>query len=101
MFKSAKFKGGDVIDRMVYLEIFSERKISYKVTVGRIIRFGEEINTYGIEAKNSLTGEVEIIADFSSIVDDAVAFVEMLASNNVRPRNIYAMALCYLMISIN
>ena len=99
MFGKVKNKT-DVTDRKVYMEIFSDRRISYRVTAGRAVRFGEEIDIYGIEAEDSRTGESEKIADFSPDIEDAVAFAEMLTSQKIRPRQLYGKALDYLMLSI-
>ena len=89
-----------MVGRTVYLELFSEKKVAYRVTAGRTVRYGEEINIYGIEAEDSRTGESEKIADFSPDIEDAVAFAEMLTSQKIRPRQLYGKALDYLMLSI-
>ena len=100
MFSAVNNKKAYVKDRTVYMELFSDRKISYKVTAGRIMRFGEEISVYGIEAEDFITGESEKIADFSPDIEDAVAFAEMLTACKVRPRQLYVKALSYLMLLI-
>ena len=100
MFAALKNKTTSVMNRTVYMELFSDRKISYRVTAGRTVRFGEEVDTYGIEVRDSVTGESENIADFSPAVEDAVAFAEMLTACKVRPCQLYVKALGYLMLSI-
>lgn len=100
MFTAVKNNIPYVKDRTVYMELFSDRKISYRVTAGRAVKSGLESDTYGIEAVDSITGESEKIPDFSPDVKDAVAFAEMLTACRIRPRHIYAKALNYLMLLI-
>ena len=90
----------NVTDRKVYMEIFSDRRISYRVTAGRAVRFGEEIDIYGIEAEDSRTGEAEKIADFSPDIEDAVAFAERLTAERTKPRQLYSRALNFLYLLI-
>ncbi len=89
-----------VRDRTVYLEIFGDNKVMYRVTAGRMSMFGEEISTYGVEAEDSRTGEIETIADFSHNLEDAVDFAESLISERIPPRLIYSKALSYLYVCI-
>ncbi|MBR1824112.1 MAG: hypothetical protein IJ779_07760 [Ruminococcus sp.] len=100
MFAVLKNKVTDVTDRTVYLEIFSDRKVAYRVTAGRTVRHGKESNTYGIEAVDSRTGETERIADFSPDIEDAVAFAEMLTAERAKPRQLYSRALNFLYLLI-
>lgn len=96
MFSTIKLKKKDLQKKTVYLELFSERKVTYRVTAGHTVRFGEEISTYGIEAFDSRTGESERISDFSQDITDAVAFAELLSAQKVRPRQLYSKALGFL-----
>ena len=100
MFMIIKSEIKELRNRTVYIELFSERKIYYRVTEGITSRFGKEISTYGIEASDSRTGETEKISDFSPDVRDAVAFAELLSKHNIRPRQLYGKALGYLSKSI-
>lgn len=100
MFGFMKKVNSDVWDRTVYMEVFGDNKVSYRVTSGRMIHFGEETITYGIEAEDQLTGEKEAIPDFSHNIEDAVDFAEILISDRLRPRQIYGKALKYLCVSI-
>lgn len=89
-----------VTDKAVYMEVFAENKVAYRVITGRLSVNGEEINTYGIEAEDYISGERESIPDFSQDIEDAVDFTEMLISEKVAPRQIYNKALGYLCVSI-
>lgn len=90
----------EVKDKTVYMEVFGENKVSYRVISGKIDFFGNEINTYGIEAEDHESGEKETIPDFSRNLEDAVDFAEMLISGKVKPRQMYNKALNYLCVSI-
>jgi hypothetical protein len=90
----------EVRDKTVYMEVFGENKVAYRVISGKIDFFGEEINTYGIEAEDYISGEKEAIPDFSRNIEDAVDFTEMLISGKVKPMHIYNKALSYLCVSI-
>lgn len=91
----------EVRDRTIYMEVFGDNKVSYRVTVGKMFFCGQDITTYGVEAEDAKNGEYEAIADFSHNIEDAVDFAEMLISDRVRPSEIYSMALHYLWISIS
>lgn len=90
----------EVRDRTIYMEVFGDNKISYRVTAGKILLNGEEVTTYGVEAEDARRGECEAIHDFSRDIEDAVDFAEMLIAGKVRPSQIYTRALTYLWISI-
>lgn len=100
MFGIMKRVRNEVWDRTVYMEVFGDNKVAYRVTSGRMRQFGEEIITYGIEAEDHETGEKETIPDFSRNIEDAVDFAEMLISSRMRPKQIYSKALSYLCVSI-
>lgn len=87
-------------DRTVYMEVYGDNKIAYRVVAGKISLFGEDVNTYGVEAEDYETGEKEIIPDFSRDIEDAVDFTEMLITGRIRPRQMYSKALNYLCVSI-
>ncbi|MDE6775839.1 MAG: hypothetical protein K2J37_06055 [Ruminococcus sp.] len=90
----------EVFDKTVYMEVFGDNRISYRVTVGRIIYDGNDAITYGIEIEDSRRRIKESIPDFSRDIEDAVDFAEMLISGRVQPNALYAKALNYLYISI-
>lgn len=90
----------EVRDRTVYMEVFGDNKVSYRVIVGRIYLNGEDVVTYGVEAEDFRTGERECIPDFSRDIEDAVDFAEMLISAKARPSQLYGRALNYLWVSI-
>lgn len=90
----------EVKDKTVYMEVYGDNKVAYRVTTGRITVFGDEINTYGIEAEDYDNGDKETIPDFSRNIEDAVDFTEMLISGKVRPKQMYNKALNYLCVSI-
>ena len=90
----------EVTDRTVYMEVFGDNKVSYRVITGRLDLFGDDVITYGIEAEDFQSGEKEVIPDFSRNIEDAVDFAEILISGRVRPKQIYGRALNYLCISI-
>lgn len=90
----------EVRDRTIYMEVFGDNKVSYRVTAGKVSMNGEEVTTYGVEAEDIRKGEYESIADFSRDIEDAVDFAEMLIAGKVRPSQIYTRALTYLWISI-
>ena len=100
MFGIIKRKKREVKDRTVYMEVYGDNKVIYRVTAGKVWSFGDEINTYGIEAEDRATGTKEIIQDFSRNIEDAVDFAEMLINSRARPQQLYTRALGYLCISI-
>lgn len=90
----------EVRDRTIYMEVFGDNKVSYRVTAGKVLLNGEEVTTYGVEAEDVRRGECEAIHDFSCDIEDAVDFAEMLIAGKTRPSQIYTRALTYLWISI-
>lgn len=90
----------EVKDSTVYMEIFGDNNVAYRVITGKIAFLGEEITTYGVEAEDYISGEKETINDFSRDMEDAVDFAEMLISGRVKPVHIYDKALHYLCVSI-
>lgn len=100
MFRKMKKQSGELKNRTVYLELFSDRKVAYRVTAGITVRYGERVDTYGIEAIDVKTGEFADITDFSPDINDAVAFAELLSSQKARPRQLYGKALGFLGVSI-
>lgn len=81
-----------VTDKTIYMEIYGQNKVSYRVTAGRM----GNIITYGIETTDSISGETETIPDFSKNLEDAVGFVENLIKNRISPKYVYIKALDYL-----
>lgn len=90
----------EVRDRTVYMEIFGDNRVAYRVLTGKISQFGCDVSTYGIEAEDYSSGEIESIPDFSRNIEDAVDFAEMLISSKVSPKQLYNKALSYLCVSI-
>ncbi len=90
----------EVRDRTVYMEVYGDNKIIYRVIAGKTWLYGEEVHTYGIEAEDRASGEKEIIQDFSRNIEDAVDFAEMLINSRARPKQLYTKALGYLCVSI-
>lgn len=90
----------EVKDKTVYMEVYAENNVAYRVVSGRIEMFGSEICTYGIEAEDHESGDIETIPDFSRNIEDAVDFAEMLISGKVPPKQLYNKALNYLCVSI-
>ena len=89
-------------DKSVYMEVFGENRIAYRVITGLLEDSDSELQrtTYGIEAEDYRSGEKEIIVDFSGNIEDAVDFTEMLISKKAKPSQMYNMALNYLYVSI-
>jgi hypothetical protein len=100
MFGIVKRIKHEVKDKTVYMEIYGDNKITYRVLSGRLYMYGDEFITYGIEVIDRKSGENEIIADFSRNIEDAVAFAELLISERSKPRQLYSKALDYLRVSI-
>ena len=100
MFGVVKKIKREVIDKTIYMEIFGDNKVAYRVLSGRMRIFDDEVITYGIEVIDHRNGHKEIISDFSRNIEDAVAFAEMLISLKVRPCQLYSKALDYLRLSI-
>lgn len=100
MFRTINNITSQLTNRTVYLELFSDRKVTYRVTAGNTVRNGVEVAAYGIEAVDSFTGESADISDFSPDIREAVAFAEMLSSQKISPRQLYGKALGFLGISI-
>lgn len=89
-----------VRDRTVYMEVYGDNKVSYRVTAGRMTVNSEDVITYGIEAEDLTTGEKSVLPDFSRDIEDAVDFAEMLISARIHPSKLYSRALNYLSMSI-
>ncbi|WP_019678507.1 hypothetical protein [Ruminococcus flavefaciens] len=90
----------EVIDKTIYMEIFGENKVAYRVLSSRMNLCGDEFITYGIEVYDHKNGEKECIPDFSNNIEDAVAFAELLISYRSRPRQLYGKALDYLRVTL-
>ncbi len=86
--------------RTVYMEVYCENKITYRVVSGYINGNCETFTTYGVEIEDRKNGETEAINDFSRDIEDAVDFAEMLVSQRSKPCEIYSRALKYLYVSI-
>ena len=71
----------DVRDKTLYMEILGDNKVAYRVLSGKMVIYGDEIITYGIEVVDKKSGNKECISDFSRNIEDAVAFAEMLITN--------------------
>ena len=100
MFTMIKRPAAAVKDRTVYIELYGENRISYRVLCGRIDSHGETVYTYGVEIEDRLNCEKEAIPDFSRSVEDAVHFAESLIACRARPKQIYSKALGFLVVSI-
>lgn len=100
MFGIVKRITHEVKDKTVYMEIFGDNKVVYRVLSGRLNMYGDEFITYGIEVIDKKRGDKELIADFSRNIEDAVAFAELLISEKCRPRQLYSKALDFLRVSI-
>lgn len=100
MFGIVKRIKHDVRDKTLYMEIFGDNKVAYRVLSGKMVIYGNEVITYGVEVIDKKSGDKECIADFSRNIEDAVAFAESLITNKSRPRQLYSKALDYLRVSI-
>ena len=100
MFGIVKRIKHDVRDKTLYMEIFGDNKVAYRVLSGKIVMYGDEVITYGVEVIDKKSGDKECIADFSRNIEDAVAFAESLITNKSRPCQLYSKALDYLRVSI-
>ena len=100
MFGIVKRNKREVLDRTLYMEIFGDNKVAYRVLSSRMTLFGDEVITYGIEVYDHKSGHRECIADFSTNIEEAVAFAESLINNRSCPRQLYSRALNYLSVSI-
>lgn len=100
MFGIVKRIKHDVRDKTLYMEIFGDNKVAYRVLSGKMTMFGDEVITYGVEVIDKKSGDKECISDFSRNIEDAVAFAESLITNKSRPRQLYSKALDYLRVSI-
>ncbi len=100
MFGIVKRITHEVRDKTVYMEIFGDNKVAYRVLSGRLFMYGDEFITYGVEVIDKKSGEKECIPDFSRNIEDAVAFAEALISERCRPRQLYSKALDFLRVSI-
>ncbi|WP_294752822.1 hypothetical protein [uncultured Ruminococcus sp.] len=100
MFGIVKRIKHDVRDKTLYMEIFGDNKVAYRVLSGKMVIYGDEVITYGVEVVDKKSGDKECIADFSRNIEDAVAFAESLITNKSRPRQLYSKALDYLRVSI-
>ncbi|WP_295075360.1 hypothetical protein [Ruminococcus sp.] len=100
MFGTVKKKVQEVRDKTLYMEIYGENKVAYRVLSGRMQLFGDEVITYGVEVIDRKSGDEECIPDFSRNIEDAVVFAESLITNRSKPRQLYGRALDFLRVSI-
>ena len=100
MFGTVKKKVREVRDTTLYMEIYGDNKVAYRVLSGRMQLFGYEVITYGVEVIDRKSGEKECIPDFSRNIEDAVVFAESLITNRSKPRQLYGRALDFLRVSI-
>lgn len=100
MFGIVKKVRHEVHDKTLYMEIFGENKVAYRVLSGKMDLYGDEVITYGVEVIDQKKGESECIPDFSRNIEDAVAFAELLINFRSRPSHLYSRALDFLRISI-
>ena len=100
MFGTVKKKVQEVRDKTLYMEIYGENKVAYRVLSGRMQLFGDEVITYGVEVIDRKSGEKECIPDFSRNIEDAVVFAESLITNRSKPRQLYGRSLVFLRVSI-
>ncbi len=85
-------------ERTSYMEVSGKNRVTYRVTVSRIVQNSKEYISYGVEAETQI-GPVkfkESIEDFSEDLKKAVTFAEMLLKYNIKPSLIYNAALCFL-----
>lgn len=100
MFEIVKKVKRYIREKTLYMEILGDNKVAYRVLSVKMMIYGDEIITYGIEIVDKKSGNTECISDFSRNIEDAVAFVESLITNKSRPRQLYNRALDYLRVSI-
>ena len=100
MFGTVKKKVQEVRDKTLYMEIYGDNKVAYRVLSGRMQLFGDEVITYGVEVIDRKSGDKECIPDFSRNIEDAVVFAESLITNRSKPRQLYGRALDFLRVSI-
>lgn len=89
-----------VTGRTVYLEIYGDNKVIYRVVEGTIDTMRGRRRIYGIETEDTLSGELEAIADYSASLTEAVSFAEKLIRSRARPKQIYSRALSSLCVKI-
>ena len=82
-----------VTGRTVYLEIYGDNRVTYRVVEGHISGINSSVTVYGVEAEDMNRGELEAISDYSRSLTDAVAFAETLIRSRARPKEIYSRAL--------
>ena len=90
----------EVKDKTIYMEIFGDNKVAYRVLSCRLFVYNDEYITYGIEVIDRNSSQIEYILDFSRNIEDAVAFAELLIAEKCRPKQLYSKALDFLRISI-
>lgn len=93
-------KKQSVSGRTVYLEIYGDNRVTYRVVEGYINGSGGSIAVYGVEAEDGARGELEAITDYSRSLTDAVGFAETLIRSRARPKEIYSRALNSLYASL-
>ena len=79
MFGIVRKTNREIRDRTVYMEVYGDNKVAYRVTTGWIYLHGENICTYGVEAEDYISGEKESIPDFSRM--STVLTLCLLCSN--------------------
>lgn len=100
MFGITKKKAREVRDKTLYMEIYGDNKVAYRVLSGKMQFYDDEVITYGVEVIDRMSGEKECIPDFSRNIEDAVLFAESLITNKSKPRQLYGKALDFLRVSI-
>ena len=70
MFGIVKKNVREVRDKTLYMEIYGENKVAYRVLSGKMQFYGDEVITYGVEVIDRKSGEKACIPDFSRNIEE-------------------------------
>ena len=65
MFEIIKKVKRYIREKTLYMEILGDNKVAYRVLSVKMMIYGDEIITYGIEIVDKKSGNTECISDFS------------------------------------
>ncbi len=81
---------------IVYMEVYGNNRVIYRVTAGYFAIKGKIQPTYGVMLEDMRTGEQESIEDFSEDLAQTVNFANDLVGRETRPAGLYDIAFAYL-----
>ncbi len=78
---------------IVYMEVYGNNRIIYRVTASRAVSFGQSRPVYGVMLEDLRSGERQGIANFSDTLEETIRFANELIEQEVVPAKLYDAAL--------